>query len=54
MGLWSKRTSQTTSSTTLVGRTPAERRRRERDIRVIDKGTAAWLRSGGPVHRRDR
>lgn len=50
MGFWPKRTNTDPPSR----RTPTERRRRERDIRAIDKGTAAWLRSGGLVHRRDR
>jgi hypothetical protein len=53
MGLWSKLTGGQPADTP-TGRTLAERRRRNDEIRDADKGTAAWLRSGGLVHRRDR
>lgn len=43
MNLWPKRTNPPDQPR----RTPAERRRRERDIHRIDKGTANWLRRGG-------
>ncbi|WP_327679519.1 hypothetical protein [Kitasatospora sp. NBC_00458] len=53
MGLWSKLTG-TPPAEPPPGRTAAARRRREREIRRIDAGTAAWLRTGGVGHRRDR
>nr|BEK68831.1 hypothetical protein KPHV_60580 [Kitasatospora purpeofusca] len=43
MGIWPKRT----NTDPPPRRTPTERRRREREIRAIDTGTANWLRSGG-------
>ncbi|MEU1506452.1 hypothetical protein [Kitasatospora sp. NPDC005748] len=45
MGLWSKLTGGQTA-TTPTGRTPAENRRRNREIRKIDAGTAARLHPG--------
>jgi hypothetical protein len=42
MGLWSKLTGGQTADTP-TGRTPAENRRRNREIRKIDAGTAARL-----------
>jgi hypothetical protein len=53
MGLWSKLTGGQAASTT-TGRTPAERRRREREIRAIDTKTASWLRGGGMDPKRGR
>ncbi|MCG6499443.1 hypothetical protein [Kitasatospora sp. A2-31] len=54
MGLWSKLTGGQTAETTPTRRTLADRRRREREIRRIDKGTAAWLAAGGRGRRTDR
>jgi hypothetical protein len=45
MGIWAKITG--TSDSPATGRTPKERRRREREIRAIDASTSRWLRSGG-------
>jgi hypothetical protein len=46
MGLWSKLTGGQTAEPS-TGRTPAERRRRNREIHRIDAGTSSWLRRGG-------
>lgn len=46
MGIRAWLTGGETASTT-TGRTPAERRRREREIRAIDNRTSRWLNSGG-------
>ncbi len=51
MGLWSKLTNPPDRH---PARTPAERRRRNDEIRRIDKGTASWLRRGGTGPRKDR
>lgn len=51
MGLWSKLTGAQTADTS--GRTARDRARRSREIRAIDKGTAAWLRAGGRGPRKD-
>jgi hypothetical protein len=45
MGLWSKLTSNKPAEPS-TGRTPAERRRRSREIHRIDAGTAARLHPG--------
>lgn len=44
MGAWAKLTGKTEPP---VGRTPSERRRRAKEIKAIDAGTASWLRAGG-------
>ncbi|MGW3072349.1 hypothetical protein [Kitasatospora sp. NPDC001132] len=48
MGLRSLLTSgNKTADPTPAGRTARDRARRDREIRKIDAGTAAWLRRGG-------
>ncbi|MET8624556.1 hypothetical protein ABZW30_12500 [Kitasatospora sp. NPDC004669] len=54
MGLWSKLTGGQTADTTPTGRTTRERKRRNREIRDIDAGTAKWERAGGRGPREGR
>ncbi len=54
MSLWSTLTGGQTATSAPTGRTAREKRRREREIRNIDKGTAAWLRAGGLAPRKGR
>ncbi|MCX4752913.1 hypothetical protein [Kitasatospora purpeofusca] len=55
MAFWSKSANPPAAAgASPASRTPAERRRRNDEIRGADRRTAAWLRSGGLAPRRDR
>ncbi|MER5356094.1 hypothetical protein ABT093_37960 [Kitasatospora sp. NPDC002551] len=48
MAFWPKSTNPPAAAdASPAGRTPTERRRREREIRRIDAATAKWLARGG-------